>query len=103
MKTVIHERVEAAREGTNPTIICRVPSGWTVLGDDQTLRGYSLLLPDPTVPDLNSLDADGRARYLKDMVIIGDTLLEVTGAFRINYEILGNSAPALRAHISPAA
>lgn len=101
MKTMIHERVAAARAGNNPTVICRVPSGWAVLGDDQTLRGYSLLLPDPVVPDLNSLDAGDRAQYLKDMVIIGDALLEVTDAFRINYEILGNSAPALHAHIFP--
>jgi hypothetical protein len=25
--TLIHERVEAARAGTNPTVICRMPSG----------------------------------------------------------------------------
>ncbi len=101
MNTILHERVEAARAGTNLTVICRVPSGWAVLGDSQFLRGYSLLLPDPVVPDLNSLDAPERARYLLDMTIIGDALLEVTGAYRINYEILGNTAPALHAHIFP--
>jgi hypothetical protein len=35
------------------------------------------------------------------MVVIGDALLEVTGAIRINYEILGNLEPALHAHIVP--
>jgi diadenosine tetraphosphate (Ap4A) HIT family hydrolase len=35
------------------------------------------------------------------MVAIGDALLEVTDAFRINYAILGNSDPALHAHIVP--
>ena len=35
------------------------------------------------------------------MATIGDALLEVTGAFRINYEILGNLSPALHAHILP--
>ena len=35
------------------------------------------------------------------MATIGDALLEVTGAFRINYEILGNLEPALHAHIIP--
>lgn len=101
MKTMLHERVEAARAGTNPTVICRMPSGWAVLGDSQFLRGYSLLLPDPVVHDLNSLDAADRARYLLDMTVIGDALLEVTGAYRVNYEILGNTAPALHAHIIP--
>jgi diadenosine tetraphosphate (Ap4A) HIT family hydrolase len=101
MPTLIHQRVEAARAGTNPTVICRMPSGWAVLGDVQFLRGYSLLLADPVVPDLNALDAKSRARYLLDMTILGDALLEVTGAYRINYEILGNLEPALHAHIFP--
>ena len=101
MSTLIHQRVAAARAGTNPTVICQMPSGWVVLCDVQFLRGYSILLPDPVVPDLNSLDREQRAQYLLDMVTIGDALLEVTGAFRINYEILGNLEPALHAQIIP--
>lgn len=101
MPTLIHRRVVAARNGTNPTVICRVPSGWAVLGDAQFLRGYSLLLPDPVAPSLNDLDPAARQRYLLDMTIIGDALLETTDAFRINYEILGNTDAALHAHIFP--
>jgi diadenosine tetraphosphate (Ap4A) HIT family hydrolase len=100
MSTLIHQRVEAARAGTNPTVICRMPSGWAVLCDVQFLRGYSLLLADPVVPDLNALNIRGRARYLLDMTILGDAL-KVTGAYRINYEILGNLDPALHAHVIP--
>ena len=33
--------------------------------------------------------------------MIGDALLEVTDAYRINYEILGNLDPALHTHIFP--
>jgi diadenosine tetraphosphate (Ap4A) HIT family hydrolase len=76
-------------------------SGWLVLGDVQTIRGYCLLLADPVVRDINALDADGRAAFLRDMVIVGDALLEVTGARLINYELLGNSDLALHAHINP--
>ena len=101
MKTMIHERVEAARAGTNTTVITRVPSGWVVMGDVQYLPGYCLLLPDPVVPDLNSLNGEQRMQFLKDMVIIGDALLEVTETYRINYEIQGNTEPALHAHIIP--
>ncbi|MGD0749887.1 MAG: hypothetical protein ABSA23_00600 [Anaerolineales bacterium] len=35
------------------------------------------------------------------MALVGDALLEVTGAYRINYGILGNSDPFLHAHIVP--
>lgn len=50
MPTLIHRRVAAAQDGKNPTVICRVPSGWAVLSDTQFLRGYALLLPDPWFP-----------------------------------------------------
>ena len=40
-------------------------------------------------------------QYLYDMTIIGDALLEVTGAYKINYEIMGNLEPALHAQIIP--
>lgn len=101
MKTLIHQRVEGCRRGKNPTVIARVTSGWVVLGDVQFLEGYSLLLPDPVVGDLNELDRAARETYLYEMTVIGDALLKVTDAHRINYEILGNTEAALHAHIFP--
>lgn len=101
MSTLIHQRVEMAQQGANPTVICRMPSGWAVLGDTQISPGYSILLSDPVVPDLNTLSIEDRAAFLRDMSILGDALLEVTGATLINYEILGNTDRALHAHIVP--
>ena len=98
---MISDRVELARRGENPKVICRLPSGWAVVGDVQFLPGYSLLLPDPVVPSLNDLDAGRRAEFLADMVRLGDAILRVTGCERINYEILGNSEPELHAHVFP--
>ncbi len=99
--TSIQECVEKAGSGANPAVICRVRSGWAVLANMQHLRGYSLLLADPVVESLNSLDIRERAQYLDDMTLVGDALLEVTGAYRINYFIGGNSDPFLHAHIVP--
>ena len=101
MSTLIHQRVELAKAGKNPSVICHVPSGWAVLGDMQVTPGYTILLSDPVVLDLNALSLEDRAAYLRDMTIIGDALLEVTGAALINYEILGNTDRALHAHIVP--
>ena len=89
------------RNGTNPKTICRLASGWAVIGDVQFLRGYCLVLPDPVVPDLNTLTLMERATYLQDMTLVGDALLAVTDCYRINYEILGNTEAALHAHIFP--
>jgi len=40
-------------------------------------------------------------RLMADASSVGDALLELTGAVRINYEILGNLEPALHVHIFP--
>jgi diadenosine tetraphosphate (Ap4A) HIT family hydrolase len=101
MKTLIHKRVGQARLGKNPTVICRVKSGWAVLGDSQFLPGYTLLLADPVVESLNDLASEKRKVFLEEMTCIGDALLRCTDAYRVNYEILGNSDPALHAHIFP--
>lgn len=98
---LIFDRVQQARIGVNPKVICKMKSGWAVMGDVQFLPGYGLLLPDPVVPSLNDLDSGHRIQFLADMTLIGDVLLEVTKASRINYEILGNNEPELHAHIFP--
>ena len=85
----------------DPALVCRVPSGLVYLCDMQYLRGYSILQADPQVASINALHPQARAVYLRDMVVVGDALLEVTGAYRINYAIMGNSMPILHAHIVP--
>ena len=101
MSTAIHRRVEALRAGADPTVIARLGSGWAVMGDPQVLRGYCLLLPDPVVPDLNSMPGVHRERFLTDMARLGDAVLVATGAVRINYAMFGNVEPALHAHVLP--
>ncbi|MGC4028362.1 MAG: hypothetical protein QM696_05800 [Steroidobacteraceae bacterium] len=99
--TAIHRRVAALQAGSDPTLIARLPSGWAVLGEQQFLRGYALLLPDPVVGTFNDLDAAQRAQAMQDAARLGDALLAVTGAVRINYAIFGNLEPALHIHVVP--
>jgi diadenosine tetraphosphate (Ap4A) HIT family hydrolase len=99
--TAIHAQVIAAREGRDPRVIARLFSGWAVFGERQFVRGYAVLLPDPVVPNLNALGARERIAFLSDMSRLGDALLKVTGATRINYAIFGNQEPALHAHVIP--
>jgi len=101
MSTAIHRRVAACRARTDPTMIARLPSGWAVMGDPQVLTGYCLLLPDPVVPHLNALPPDGQAAFLTDLARLGQAVLEVTGAVRINYAMFGNLEPALHGHVHP--
>ena len=100
-RNLIEQRVALARKGENPYVICRLVSGWLVIGDVQPVAGYCLLLADPVVDSLNALADAERTQYCLDMARIGDALIAVTGATRINYETLGNIEPALHTHITP--
>jgi diadenosine tetraphosphate (Ap4A) HIT family hydrolase len=99
-KTAIHALVDAARRG-DPRVLAALPSGWVMFGERQFVDGYALLLPDPVVADINCLQGPARAQFLLDMTRVGDALLSVTAAVRINYAIFGNLEPALHAHIVP--
>jgi diadenosine tetraphosphate (Ap4A) HIT family hydrolase len=101
LANLIEERVELARRGRNPFVICRMKSGWLVIGDVQPLPGYCVLLADPLVESLNALDEAGRTQYSLDTIRAGDAILAVTDAYRINYETLCNAEPALHTHIVP--
>jgi diadenosine tetraphosphate (Ap4A) HIT family hydrolase len=101
MSTAIHRMVESCRNGTHAAAIARLGSGWVVMGNSQVIRGYCLLLPDPVVPHLNSLPHSQRAQFLQDMAKVGDALLNVTHALRVNYAMFGNQEPALHAHVFP--
>lgn len=99
--TIIHRDVELLRAGNEPRFVARMKSGWVVMGREQLLVGYCVLLPDPVVPDLNSLQPPERDQYLADMALLGDTIKRVTQCARINYAIFGNLEPALHAHVIP--
>ncbi|MEO6185072.1 MAG: HIT domain-containing protein [Steroidobacteraceae bacterium] len=101
METAIHRRVQRLRAGEDAGLIARMPSGWAVLGEQQFLRGYALLLPDPVVDTFNDLAPALRAQVMHDAGALGDALLAVTGALRINYAIFGNLEPALHIHVVP--
>jgi diadenosine tetraphosphate (Ap4A) HIT family hydrolase len=53
------------------------------------------------VPHLNAMTPAGQSRFLADMSLLGQAVLELTGALRINYAMFGNLEPALHAHVFP--
>ncbi len=101
MSNLIETQVELARAGREPSLISRVPSGWVLLAGRQYLPGYCILMADPVVPSINALDRARRAEFLCDMIVVGDALMSVLGAYRVNYFIGGNTEPVLHAHIIP--
>ncbi len=99
--TAIHRDVDALRAGDEPRLIAKLPSGWAVMGREQLLEGYCLLLPDPVVAHLNDFGGRERDQFLHDMALLGDAVHKATGSVRVNYAIFGNLEPALHAHVIP--
>nr|WP_319397616.1 hypothetical protein [uncultured Carboxylicivirga sp.] len=101
MTNILVERINSARKGINPTVITKMESGWVVLGDNQTIPGYCLLLGDPIIDDISKLDKENRKQFLYDMTVIGDALMNVLNVKKINYSVFDNLNIGLHAHIHP--
>ncbi len=101
MRTVIHEFVEKAQEGENPFVIAKLETCWVVAMEQPYTRGHCMTLADPVVFSVNDLSEELRMKYFRDVCWVGDALIEINGAYRINYETLCNVAQALHSHIVP--
>ena len=101
------DRVGSALVGGNPTVLCRLPSAFAVIGDVQFLPGYCVLLTDrPAAERLSDLPAVERRAFLGSMDLLGQAVETVCGARdpqfrRVNLEILGNADAFLHAHVWP--
>jgi diadenosine tetraphosphate (Ap4A) HIT family hydrolase len=101
------DRIGSAVRGENPTVLCRLPASFAVIGDVQWLPGYSVLLADdPTVTRLSELSKVKRTQFLDSMDRLSEAVERVCAAMdsgfrRVNIEILGNADAFLHAHVWP--
>ncbi|MEZ5979332.1 MAG: hypothetical protein R3F34_14080 [Planctomycetota bacterium] len=102
-KGAISNRVERIRAGEDPELLLELPSGYAILGKYQPppIRGCCMLLPRDVVASPNDLAPAERAAFFGDLVLLGDAILEVTRAERINYLVLCNQVPELHGHCVP--
>jgi diadenosine tetraphosphate (Ap4A) HIT family hydrolase len=101
------DRIGSALRGENPTVLCRLPASFAVIGDVQWLPGYSVLLADdPTVTRLSELPKVKRTQFLDSMDRVSQAVERAcaakdSGFRRVNIEILGNADAFLHAHVWP--
>ncbi len=101
------DRVAAALEGRNPTVLRELDSAFAVIGDVQFLPGYCLALSKVRGADrLSDLPRTERLAYLADVDLLATAVENVceareAGYRRVNVEILGNTAAFLHTHIWP--
>jgi len=94
-----NDRIGSAIRGENPMVMVRMKSGFAVLGDNQFLPGYCVLLGYPKADSLNELTLPERNQYLLDMTLIGDSIIKACNPLRVNYSILMNLDHYLHAHV----
>lgn len=101
------DRVQAAIDGRNPTVLAELDASFAVIGDVQFLPGYALALSKvPGVDRLSDLSRSERVRYLADVDLVATAVENVCSDRdrsyrRVNVEILGNTDAFLHAHIWP--
>ena len=85
-----NDRIGSAEKGQNPMVMVKMKSGFAVIGDNQFLPGYCVLLGYPKASSLNELSIKERSQYLTDMTLIGDAIIKACNPLRVNYSILMN-------------
>ncbi|MET9212869.1 MULTISPECIES: HIT family protein [unclassified Nocardia] len=98
------DRAGTAAAGTNPTALCRLTTGWAVIGDTQHLPGYCVLIYDGAADQLTDLPRPERIAFMADLVVLGEAVERACRAAdpafrRINYEVLGNTWTHLHGHV----
>jgi len=97
----LKDPVGSALRGEHPTVLCRMRSGFAVIGVNQFLPGYCLLLACPKADRLEALERKARTIFLDDMALLGEAVAKVCEPRRVNYSIYGNTDPYLHAHVFP--
>ena len=94
----ICDRIKMTKEGNNPYFVKELETGYVVIGDYQHFKGYSLFLYRDHVVELFDLDAETRAKHLREMTIVAEAVKNAFGAQKMNYECLGNGDGGAHIH-----
>lgn len=98
---VICKKIRAIKSAPDPLFVAELPSGYIYLDEYQFYRGYTLLLCKKCVNELHELPPSFKQQFLKDMSLVAEAIFKAFKPRKLNYELLGNSAPHLHWHIFP--
>ena len=62
-------RLRLTERGENPNLVAELSTGYVVLGDDQYIRGYTVLICKHHATELFDLEPDFRAKFLEEMAL----------------------------------
>lgn len=97
----ICKRIKLIKQGKNPYFVEELETGYVVLGDSQQYHGYTLLICKNHTDELHKLEPKFRQKFLKEMSTVAEAVYRSFKPKKLNYELLGNTAPHLHWHIFP--
>lgn len=86
---------------SRPYFVYEFETSYVELSKSQFWEGYCILFSKEDYHHLTDMPSAVREKYLMEMSILGEAMMEILGAARINYNILGNSHPIVHAHLFP--
>ena len=98
---LICKRIKMIGNGSNPYFVRELDTGYVVIGDYQTYRGYSLFLSKEHAEELHELDDDFRKRFLEEMSVVAEAVYRAFNPDKMNYELLGNTDRHVHWHLFP--
>ncbi len=97
----ICQRIQLIKQQQNIYFVKELSTAYIVLGDHQYFKGYTLLLFKQHACELHELSLSSKQQFLLDMSYTAEAVFKAFKPQKLNYELLGNSAPHLHWHIFP--
>lgn len=94
-------RIEKIKKHTNPFFITELETGYVLLADHQTYRGYTIFISKLHVSELHLLEMNTRTLFLTEMAKVAAVIFKAFKPDKLNYELLGNTHAHLHWHIIP--
>lgn len=98
---LICERISMIQEGNNPYFVAELETGYVVIGDFQTYKGYTVFLCKRHCSELHLLKPRFRQRFLSEMAIVAEAVYKTFKPDKLNYELLGNTGEHMHWHLFP--
>ena len=97
----ICDALDTIRAGGHPRLVAELETGYVVLGDDQSRRGWTLLMCKRHATELHELDGPFKTQFLADLALTAEAVWRAFSPVKLNYELLGNAEPHLHWHVFP--
>lgn len=86
---MICERIDRIKNNKNPYFVRELKTGYVVIGDHQSIKGYSLFLCKQHQTELHFLEPSFRDEFLHEMSIVAEAVYKAFKPEKLNYELLG--------------